>query len=98
MSLLIFLFFVWTHLFLVEGFRSLDFGADQWYQYLYLQITKIPWSKILRYNDFVNEKSEVGYKDDENTIVDETTAAYTVKGIADEGMSEDLFLLQRNVK
>lgn len=57
----IFLFFVWTHLFLLEGFRSLDFGADQWYQYLYLQITKIPWSKILRYNDFVNEKSEIGY-------------------------------------
>ena len=38
------------------------------------------------------------YKDDEKTIVDETTADYTVKGIADEGMSEDLFLLQRNVK
>ena len=43
-------------------------------------------------------RSEVGYKDDENTIVDETTADYTVKGIADEGMSEDLFLLRRNVK
>ena len=44
------------------------------------------------------KKSEVGYKDDDKTIVDETTADYTVKGIADEGMSEDLFLLQRNVK
>lgn len=57
----LFLFFVWTHLFLLEGFRSLEFGADEWYQYLYLQITKIPWSKILRYNDFIYEKSEIGY-------------------------------------
>ena len=52
----------------------------------------------LKAGSVIWKKSEVGYKDDGKTIVDETTADYTVKGIADEGISEDLFLLQRNVK
>ena len=55
---------------------------------------KIP----MKVGSVIWKKSEVGYKDEAKTIVDETTADYTVKGIADEGMSEDLFLLQRNVK
>lgn len=44
------------------------------------------------------KKSEVLYKDEEETVPDETTADYIVKGVADEGLSVDLFLLQRNLK
>lgn len=44
------------------------------------------------------KKSEVGYKDDARTIIDDTTADYVVKGVADEGLSVDLFLLQKNLK
>ena len=73
-----------------------DFGVDNSTEYAQLIVSKgeLP----LKVGSVIWKKSEVGYKDDENTIVDETTADYTVKGIADEGMSEDLFLLQRNVK
>ena len=60
--------------------------------------TKVTSLSQLKAGSVIWKKSEVGYKDDVKTIVDETTADYTVKGIADEGMSEDLFLLQRNVK
>ena len=73
-----------------------DFGVDNSTEYAQLIVGKdeLP----LKVGSVIWKKSEVGYKDNEKTIVDETTADYTVKGIADEGMSEDLFLLQRNVK
>ena len=73
-----------------------DYGIDDSTNYAQLITSKdeLP----LKVGSVIWKKSEVGYKDDENTIVDETTADYTVKGIADEGMSEDLFLLRRNVK
>ena len=73
-----------------------DYGIDDSTNYAQLITSKneLP----MKVGSVIWKKSEVGYKDDENTIVDETTADYTVKGIADEGMSEDLFLLQRNVK
>ena len=73
-----------------------DYGVDNSTEYAQLIVSKgeLP----LKAGSVIWKKSEVGYKDDEKTIVDETTADYTVKGIADEGMSEDLFLLQRNVK
>ncbi len=73
-----------------------DFGIDDSTNYAQIVASKneIP----LKVGSVIWKKSEVGYKDDNKTIVDETTADYTVKGIADEGMSEDLFLLQRNVK
>ena len=73
-----------------------DYGIDDSTNYAQLITSKneLP----LKVGSVIWKKSEVGYKYDENTIVDETTADYTVKGIADEGMSEDLFLLQRNVK
>lgn len=41
------------------------------------------------------KKSEVTYI---NGYVDEKSADYVVKGVADEGINFDLFLLQRNVK
>ena len=73
-----------------------DYGIDDSTNYAQLITSKneLP----MKVGSVIWKKSEVGYKDDENTIVDETTADYTVKGIADEGMSEDLFLLRRNVK
>ena len=73
-----------------------DYGIDD--STNYAQIITSKDELPLKVGSVIWKKSEVGYKDDENTIVDETTADYTVKGIADEGMSEDLFLLQRNVK
>ena len=42
------------------------------------------------------KKSEVGRK--ESGSVDDSTADYVVKGVADEGQDFDLFLLQRNLK
>ena len=73
-----------------------DFGIDD--STNYAQIIASKDELPLKVGSVIWKKSEVGYKDDDKTIVDETTADYTVKGIADEGMSEDLFLLQRNVK
>ena len=73
-----------------------DYGIDD--STNYAQIITSKGELPLKVGSVIWKKSEVGYKDDEKTIVDETTADYTVKGIADEGMSEDLFLLQRNVK
>lgn len=73
-----------------------DYGVDNSTEYAQLIVSKdeLP----LKAGSVIWKKSEVGYKDDDKTIVDETTADYIVKGVADEGMSEDLFLLQRNVK
>ena len=73
-----------------------DYGIDD--STNYAQIITSKGELPLKVGSVIWKKSEVGYKDEAKTIVDETTADYTVKGIADEGMSEDLFLLQRNVK
>ena len=35
---------------------------------------------------------------DGKTIIDETSCDYIVKGVADEGLTADLFLLQKNVR
>ena len=73
-----------------------DYGIDD--STNYAQIIASKGKFPLKAGSVIWKKSEVCYKDDDKTIIDETTADYTVKGIADEGMSEDLFLLQRNVK
>ena len=52
----------------------------------------------LKTGSVIWKRSEVRYKDEEQTIVDDTSADYVVKGVADEGLSVDLFLLQRNLK
>lgn len=46
--------------------------------------------------DMVWKKSAVGY--DADGGVDPLTADYTVRGVADEGLTVDLFLLQKVVK
>lgn len=73
-----------------------DYGIDN--STNYAQIVASKDELPLKAGSVIWKKSEVGYKDDDKTIVDETTADYIVKGVADEGMSEDLFLLKRNVK
>lgn len=73
-----------------------DYGVDDSTNFAQLIVSKgeLP----LKAGSVIWKKSEVGYKDEAKTIVDIATSDYTVKGVADEGMSEDLFLLQRNVK
>lgn len=50
----------------------------------------------LKAGSVIWKKSEVGRK--ERGSVDDSTADYVVKGVADEGQNFDLFLLQRNLK
>ena len=73
-----------------------DYGVDN--STNFAQIIASKGELPLKAGSVIWKKSEVGYKDEAKTIVDITTSDYTVKGVADEGMSEDLFLLQRNVK
>lgn len=50
----------------------------------------------LKAGSVIWKKSDVGIK--ESGSVDDSTADYVVKGVADEGQNFDLFLLQRNLK
>lgn len=50
----------------------------------------------LKAGSVIWKKSDVGRK--ESGSVDDSTADYVVKGVADEGQNFDLFLLQRNLK
>lgn len=49
----------------------------------------------IKSGDLIWKKSDVKY--DEDGIIDSTSADYTVMGVADEGLTVDLFLLKRNV-
>lgn len=64
----------------------------------YAQIVSSKNVLPLKAGSIIWKKSEVGYKDEAQTIIDDTTADYVVKGVADEGLSVDLFLLQKNLK
>lgn len=50
----------------------------------------------IKSGDYIWKKSNVGR--DADGLVDVNTADYIVKGVADEGLTVDLFLLQKNVK
>lgn len=71
-----------------------EFGIDD--SSTYVQIVTDKGYLPLKAGDVVWKKSEVGY--DADSLVDSTTADYTVKGVADEGLTVDLFLLQKIVK
>lgn len=71
-----------------------EFGIDD--SSTYVQIVTDKGYLPLKAGDLVWKKSEVGYDDD--GMVDNTTADYEVKGVADEGLTVDLFLLQKVVK
>lgn len=73
-----------------------EYGIDNSTNYAQIVASKnvLP----LKSGSIIWKKSEVGYKDESNTIVDGTSCDYVVKGVADEGLSVDLFLLQKNLK
>lgn len=73
-----------------------EYGIDNSTNYAQIVASKnvLP----LKAGSIIWKKSEVGYKDETQTIIDDTTADYVVKGVADEGLSVDLFLLQKNLK
>lgn len=56
-----FLNFVFIHLFVIEGFRSLSFGTDGWYQDLYRGTANLPWKNVPNFNDYLLFKAEIGY-------------------------------------
>lgn len=62
----------------------------------YAQITARKDYLPLKVGSLVWKRTQPTYKED--GTVDETSADYTVKGVADEGLDFDLFLLQRNVQ
>lgn len=71
-----------------------EFGVDD--SSTYVQIVTDKGYLPLKAGDVVWKKSKVGY--DDSGLVDSTTADYEVKGVADEGLTVDLFLLQKVVK
>ena len=73
-----------------------EFGVDN--STNFVQIVEDKGKLPLNVGSLVWKRSDVRYKDEENTIVDENSADYIVKGVADEGLTVDLFLLQKNVK
>lgn len=73
-----------------------EYGVDDTTKFAQLVVQKN--SLPLQVGSIIWKKSEVGYKDGAQTVIDEKSCDYTVKGVADEGLSVDLFLLQRNLK
>ena len=71
-----------------------EFGVDD--SASYCQIVADKGEIPLESGDLVWKKSQVGI--DKDGMVEENTADYIVKGVADEGITCDLFLLQKRVK
>lgn len=70
-----------------------QFGIDD--STNYAQIITDKGALPIKAGDLIWKKSDVKY--DEDGIVDSTSADYTVMGVADEGLTVDLFLIKRNV-
>ena len=73
-----------------------EFGIDDSTNYAQLVTDKNAFPLVE--GALIWKRSEVGYKDKEKTISDSTSADYIVKGVADEGLTVDLYLLRKNVK
>lgn len=71
-----------------------EFGIDD--SSTYVQIVTDKGYLPLKAGDVVWKQSDVGH--DSDGLVDPLTADYSVKGVADEGLTVDLFLLQKVVK
>lgn len=71
-----------------------QFGIDD--STSYVQIVTDKGYLPIKNGDVVWKKSEVVLNDD--GLPDENSADYIVKGVADEGLTADLFLLQKVVK
>lgn len=70
-----------------------EFGVDN--STNFVQIVDDKGNLPLSVGDLVWKESAVQYK---AAMVDKTNCDYIVKGVADEGLTVDLFLLQKNVK
>ena len=70
-----------------------EFGVDN--STNFVQIVDDKGKLPLSVGDLVWKKSAVQYK---AAMVDKTSCDYIVKGVADEGLTVDLFLLQKNIK
>lgn len=73
-----------------------EFGIDN--STNFVQIVADKGKLPLKVGTLIWKKSEVRYRDKDKTLIDDTSCDYIVKGIADEGLTVDLFLLQKNVK
>ena len=73
-----------------------EFGIDK--STLYAQIVADKGTLPLTVGSLVWKRSEVKDKDDDKTMGDRLSSDDTVKGIADEGLTADLFVLQKKVK
>ena len=71
-----------------------EFGIDD--SSTYVQIVTDKGYLPLKAGDLVWKKSEVEF--DADNFPEPTSADYTVKGVADEGLTVDLYLLQKTVK
>ena len=73
-----------------------EYGIDE--STNYAQIVASKGSIPLKVGTIIWKKSEIGYEDVDNEIVDENTSDYVVKGVADEGLTEDWYLIKKRVK
>ena len=71
-----------------------EFGIDD--SSSYCQIVTNKGYLPIKAGDVIWKKSKIGR--DADGLVDSKTADYVVKGVADEGLTADLFLLQKTVK
>ena len=73
-----------------------EFGIDDSSNYAQLVTDKnaLPLTE----GALIWKQSKVSYVDNAKTIIDRTSADYIVKGVADEGLTVDLYLLRKNVK
>ena len=71
-----------------------EFGIDD--SSTYVQIVTDKGCLPLKAGDLVWKKSDVVF--DADNLPEPTSADYTVKGVADEGLTVDLYLLQKTVK
>lgn len=71
-----------------------EFGIDD--SSTYVQIVTDKGELPIKAGDVVWKQSDPTYTED--GLVDEKSADYVCKGVADEGLTVDLFLLQKNVK
>ena len=73
-----------------------EYGIDESTNYAQIVVSK--GSVPLKVGSIIWKKSEIGYEDLEKKIVDENTSDYVVKGVADDGLTEDWYLLKKRVK
>lgn len=76
--------------------KWVEYGIDESTNYAQIVVSK--GSVPLKVGSIIWKKSEIGYEDLEKKIVDENTSDYVVKGVADEGLTEDWYLLKKRVK